>query len=47
MKEDKLGKEMFNVLLQHRKILEHPIEKLENNIDEETFDKIRLCYRIS
>jgi len=43
MKEDKLGKEMFNVLLQHRKILEHPIEKLENYIDEKTFDKIRLC----
>jgi len=40
MKEDKLGKEMFNLLLQHRKILEHPIEKLENDVDEETFNKI-------
>jgi len=40
MKENKLGKEMFNLLLQHRKILEHPIEKLENDIDEETFNKI-------
>lgn len=42
MKEDKLGKEMFNVLLQHRKILEHPIEKMENDIDEETFERIRI-----
>ena len=40
MKEDKLGKEMFNVLLQHRKILEHPIEKLENYIDEKLLIKL-------
>lgn len=42
MKEDKLGKEMFNLLLQHRKILEHPIEKLENDVDEETYNKVSL-----
>ncbi|MEM2110730.1 MAG: hypothetical protein QXX08_02505 [Candidatus Bathyarchaeia archaeon] len=32
----------FTTLFQHRNMLEHPIEKMENDIDEETFNKLSI-----
>ena len=40
---DKSGLEHLNLITQYRKLFEHPIKDRESDIDEETYNKLRIA----